>query len=112
MLVRVLERECRHTPVLLVGHGAGCYVAMHLAGRAPERIAAIVGVGDIPNYLSTAACTGCFHRVYTLEWTRFISNNCMLSPPSPPPPPPSSCVSFVARHRTCVRPLLLRRTCE
>jgi pimeloyl-ACP methyl ester carboxylesterase len=76
MLVRVLERECRGVGVLLVGHGAGVYVAMHMAIRCPERMAGIVAVGDIPNYVSTSPCTGCFHRVYSLEWTRLIANNC------------------------------------
>jgi hypothetical protein len=33
MLARVLERECRNSPVLIAAHGAGCYAAMHLANR-------------------------------------------------------------------------------
>ena len=55
------------------------YVAMHVCYRAPDRFGAVVCVGDIPDYLSAGVLTGCFHRVYNLEWTRFWTNNCTVA---------------------------------
>jgi hypothetical protein len=36
----------------------------------------VVCVGDIPNYLHATVFTGCFHRIYNLEWARYFTNNC------------------------------------
>jgi pimeloyl-ACP methyl ester carboxylesterase len=71
--------EFARGPVIAIGSSMGGWIALHLALRRPERIAALVGIADAPDFTDWG---------YTEEERAVLLNDGRLEQPSPYAPEP------------------------
>ena len=101
---RLMVEQLTDGPVVLVGSSMGGWIALHLAQRMPERVAAVMGIAAAPDFTEWGFPDHLKERLAAGETLRReFPTAAYRSRPAPSGPPARQCGCSIPRSRSTAR---------